>query len=146
MRTMPIVLSGLGVQAALSQGRLTHNNQTCDVFIEAYYQVLDDILKDRDQQFSPILMEPTGHIYNTYSNAIYWFGTSECFEDAIIGPVNDGGDSDTIAAITGSLAGAYYGYEAIPKHWIEQLDPVIKVQLDNYAKLFEKLYSKVCTK
>ena len=70
MRTMPIVLSGLGVQAALSQGRLTHNNQTCDVFIEAYYQVLDDILKDKDQQFSPILMEPTGHIYNTYSNEI----------------------------------------------------------------------------
>nr|WP_082752982.1 ADP-ribosylglycohydrolase family protein [Capnocytophaga haemolytica] len=29
-----------------------------------------------------------------------------------------GEDTDTIGAITGSLAGAIYGYTAIPKQWI----------------------------
>ena len=146
MRTMPIVLSGLSEEAALSQGRLTHNNYVCDYHIKAYYRVLSDILEERDQQFAPILMEPVGHIHNTYTNALYWFATTENFEDAIIGAVNDGGDADTIAAITGSLVGAFYGYESIPQRWIEQLDPVIKVQLDNYANFFEKLYEKGCTK
>jgi ADP-ribosyl-[dinitrogen reductase] hydrolase len=28
-----------------------------------------------------------------------------------------GGDTDTTAAITGALAGAHYGYEAIPNRW-----------------------------
>ena len=33
----------------------------------------------------------------------------------IIKAVNLGGDADTIGAITGGLAGAYYGYDAIPQ-------------------------------
>ena len=146
MRTMPIVLSGLGEDVALSQSRLTHNNDICDTFVKSYYNILTDVLAGNELALSPFLIEPTGHIYNTYTNSIYWFATSECFEDAIIGPVNDGGDADTIAAITGSLAGAYYGFEAIPQKWIAQLDPVIKIQLDEYANIFEKLYEKVCTK
>jgi len=33
--------------------------------------------------------------------------------------VNLGGDTDTIGAIYGQLAGAYYGYDDIPKKWRE---------------------------
>jgi ADP-ribosylglycohydrolase len=31
--------------------------------------------------------------------------------------VNLGNDSDTTAAVTGGLAGLYYGFNAIPAHW-----------------------------
>lgn len=41
--------------------------------------------------------------------AIEAFLESESFEDAIRIAVSLGGDSDTIAAMTGSIAGAYYG-------------------------------------
>ena len=41
--------------------------------------------------------------------------------DSILGAVNIGGDTDTIAAITGSMAGIIYGYDAIPKKWVNQL-------------------------
>ena len=41
--------------------------------------------------------------------AIQAFLESESFEDAIRIAVSLGGDSDTIAAMTGSIAGAYYG-------------------------------------
>lgn len=33
--------------------------------------------------------------------------------------VNLGDDSDTVGAVTGGLAGAYYHLEAIPKEWID---------------------------
>ena len=31
--------------------------------------------------------------------------------------MNLGGDTDTVAAIAGGLAGLYYGYEEIPDDW-----------------------------
>ena len=34
---------------------------------------------------------------------------------------NLGGDADTVAAITGQLAGAIYGKRGIPAHWIERI-------------------------
>ena len=46
----------------------------------------------------------------------------DTYKDAIVGAVNDGGDADTIAAICGGIAGAYYGFENIPEYLIESLD------------------------
>jgi len=45
----------------------------------------------------------------TVPQAIVAFLESASFEDAIRGAVSVGGDSDTLAAITGSIAEAYYG-------------------------------------
>lgn len=49
----------------------------------------------------------------TVPQAIICFLESTGFEDAVRLAVSIGGDSDTIAAITGSIAEAYYG---IPEH------------------------------
>lgn len=142
MRTMPIVLCKLGEETAIQQGRLTHNNKVCDDAIVQYYRALTALLDGFWIEYEcPSLYEPTGHILNTLNNAIYWVQNTESFEEAIIGAVNDGGDADTIAAITGSLAGAYYGFQEIPKRWIDKLDPKIKKILEIYLKIFEK----VCT-
>ena len=87
------------------------------------------------------LLEPSGYIVNTFNNAKYWAGKNS-FEEAIIGAVNHGGDADTIAAITGSLAGAKFGYDNIPKRWIEQLNPEVKKFLENY-KYFVFTYVQI---
>lgn len=140
MRTMPIVLAGLSEDLAISQGRLTHNNILCDNAIEIYYREMEKLLYfNKHRQHAMALTEPTGHVLKTLNNALYWVQNSLNLEEAIVNAVNHGGDADTIAAITGSMAGALYGYEAIPQRWIEQLSPQVKSDLDKYTKLFEKL-------
>lgn len=41
----------------------------------------------------------------------------DSFTDAVTAAVSLGGDTDTIAAMTGALAGARHGYTAIPEQW-----------------------------
>ena len=43
------------------------------------------------------------------------------YKDAVLRAVNLGKGTDTIGAITGSMAGIYYGYDAIPQEWIRTL-------------------------
>ncbi len=46
---------------------------------------------------------------DTVPQALMAFFESTCFEDAIRNAISVGGDSDTLAAITGGIAEAYYG-------------------------------------
>lgn len=146
MRTLPIILVGLTEETAILQGRLTHGNYVCDAAIHMYYENVERFLYEGGfRNVVEGLYEPSGHVVHTLNNALYWVQHTPSFKKAIIGAVNHGGDADTIAAITGSLAGAFYGYEAIPNKWIEQLDPEVRKDLDKYTKLFEKINKKVCT-
>ena len=55
--------------------------------------------------------------------ALYAFVThAEDFEEAVLTVVNAGGDTDTIAALVGALAGAHLGASAIPTRWVEGLE------------------------
>ena len=75
--------------------------------------------------------------------AIEAFVESTSFEDAIRNAISIGGDSDTIAAITGSIAEAYYGIPSeIRKHTLTFLD---KTQLD-ILNAFEEKYGMVVEK
>lgn len=69
--------------------------------------------------------------------ALEAFFESRSFEDAIRNAISVGGDSDTIAAITGSIAEAYYGVPtSIRKHALTFLDE----RLLNILVEFENLY------
>lgn len=48
-------------------------------------------------------------------------GHSDSCRSCVLKAVNLGGDTDTIAAVAGSLAGALYGRAAIPEEWIDAL-------------------------
>lgn len=62
-------------------------------------------------------IDPSGYIVNSLVAAVWAFMNHEDFEAGALAAVNLGGDSDTIGAIYGQLAGAYYGYESIPRSW-----------------------------
>jgi len=44
------------------------------------------------------------------------------FESAVLCAVNAGGDTDTIAAMTGALSGAFNGAMSIPIRWLDELE------------------------
>lgn len=66
-------------------------------------------------------IESTGYVWHSLISAIWCLWNSSSYEEAVLRAVNLGGDTDTIGAITGGLAGLYYGYGAIPKEWIKDL-------------------------
>lgn len=41
--------------------------------------------------------------------------------ESLLWAVNLGEDADTVAAVAGSLAGLYYGYDSIPHEWLAGL-------------------------
>lgn len=73
----------------------------------------------------------------TVPQAIVAFLESENFEDAIRNGISLGGDSDTLCAITGAIAEAYYG---IPKELKDRtlyyLDERIKKKLEKFNTIF----------
>jgi len=54
--------------------------------------------------------------------AIAAFLLAGTFSDAVTIAVNAGGDADTVAAMTGAIAGAYYGATAIPRTWLSVME------------------------
>ena len=62
-------------------------------------------------------------VIDSVPTAIYAFASHlSSFEEAVVWAVNLGGDTDTIGAMTGAVAGAYHGVEAIPDRWLDVLE------------------------
>ena len=64
---------------------------------------------------------------STLDAALWAFNATATFEEGMIAAVNLGGDSDTIGAVFGQIAGAFYGFEAIPKRWVQAVKTWEKV-------------------
>lgn len=63
----------------------------------------------------------SGYVVHSLEAALWAFGRTHNFADAILMAANLGEDADTTAAVCGQLAGAYYGESAIPSPWLERL-------------------------
>lgn len=139
MRAMPCALLNKVIYNVY-QGRLTHNNDICSGVIETYSALLQSYINGCYIDIGvKCLKNPSGYVLDTFNNSVYW-SQEKTFKKAILGAVNHGGDADTIAAITGSLAGAKFGYNAIPNKWIKRLDPGVKEFLEKFKEFtFEYL-------
>ena len=58
-----------------------------------------------------------GYVVTTLEAALWAFHKSDNFRDGAILAVNLGDDADTVGAVYGQIAGAYYGEEGIPAEW-----------------------------
>jgi ADP-ribosyl-[dinitrogen reductase] hydrolase len=54
--------------------------------------------------------------------ALVSFMHARTLEGAILSAINLGGDADTVGACCGALAGAYWGFDAIPHRWRKDLE------------------------
>ena len=62
-----------------------------------------------------------GTAVKTLEAALWAFNKTSTFEEGCLLAVNLGDDSDTVGAVYGQLAGAYYGVDAIPAGWVSGL-------------------------
>lgn len=58
-----------------------------------------------------------GFAYNTLEAALYAFNRFDSFKDGLVFVVNLGDDTDTVGAVYGQIAGAYYGINEIPESY-----------------------------
>jgi len=163
MRCLPVALyyndADKILEITASQSMLTHYDQkavdACKFYNMLAYRYLNDKLKiptieeciekypDYKQVFRLTIknLKPSGYVIDTLVCALWCFINTSTFEDAVCEAANLGGDADTIAAITGGIAGVYYGYDAIPDRWKEKI--LVKEQLTSIAKRIMKDNSKV---
>lgn len=59
----------------------------------------------------------SGYSVASLEAALWCFYHSTSFREAVLVAANLGDDADTTAAITGQIAGAFYGVDNIPTHW-----------------------------
>ncbi len=85
--------------------------------VEGIARIAGGSFKDRH----PPEIRGTGYVVRSLEAALWAFHRSETFREGALLAANLGDDADTTAAIYGQIAGAYYGAEAIPAAWREQL-------------------------
>ncbi|MFF4971872.1 ADP-ribosylglycohydrolase family protein [Streptomyces sp. NPDC001083] len=82
---------------------------------DRYAAVLaEDWHPDRATEFN-------GAVWPCLGSAVWALRSTDSYEGAVRAAVDLGGDTDTVAAVTGGLAGAVYGADGIPGRWIEPL-------------------------
>lgn len=95
-----------------------------------------------EEYFGKAFVHP--YAISTVACAIFIFlSRMNTFEDCIYALAGAGGDSDTIGAIGGSLAGAYFGFENIPKGLIDLVKnrkKIIEISEDLYLKFKERSF------
>lgn len=116
------------------QSKMTHNDERCNQACELYNRIVFHILNQnvglqeaieseiRQTEYEPSLYdepkcEPSGFVVHTFRWVLHILMTSQSFEEVVQRAANLGGDSDTIGAIAGGLAGVYYGYGGIPERY-----------------------------
>lgn len=91
-----------------------------------------------DPNFSSLSKEEiksSGFVVDTLESSIWCLMNANSFYETVVLAVNLGDDTDTVGAITGSMAGLLYGINNIPKNWIENLKNIN--YLDDLVSRFE---------
>ena len=120
---------------------LTHNSNRVREVVDRFAKVLDEHMAGiRTDESSPCKtreeVNNSGWAVSTLDAALWAFNKTESFEEGLIAAVNLGGDSDSIGAVFGQIAGAYYGFDSIPERWVkavktwETVDALIERFLD----------------
>ena len=137
----------VAIKTAGAIAQMTHwdkkSTEACILYTEMINLIIESVNKEQALQIIRGVLQgseyslkirkqlnPTGYVVDSFNCALHSIAATGTFEEAIIEAANLGGDADTIAAITGGLAGAIYGYREIPERWIQALDPKIRKQLD----------------
>lgn len=113
---------------------------SCELAIKIY----QDMFPEEMDIFSRILnlellkleekdISSSGYVLHSLEAAIWCSLQFNSFSEMVVGAVNLGDDTDTIGAITGSIAGCLYGYSSIPENWMRKI-----IRIEDAAQLIEQ--------
>ena len=99
-----------------------------------YYMRLfsGEIVSAREEE-----IKSSGYIVDTLEAAIWVTLNTKSYREAVLRAVNLGEDTDTVAAVAGTLSAALYGISGIPEDWLSAL-----IRRDYIEKLCDKAYDK----
>jgi ADP-ribosyl-[dinitrogen reductase] hydrolase len=89
--------------------------------ISEYDPMLAPVLEGAYREKTRDEIHSDSWVIHTIETVLWAFSTTETFEEGLVRIVNLAEDADTNGAIYGMLAGAYYGYDTIPRRWLDAL-------------------------
>ncbi len=109
--------------------------------IEPYeYSKFTRVLDGSIDRLEANMISSSGYVIDSLEVSIWTLLTTSSFSEAVLKSINLGGDTDTNGAITGGLAGIYYGLDSIHPDWIKKT-----ARIDDIIKLIEKFHKAVST-
>lgn len=111
------ILAGGTVSASLAKASAT----LAPAVPEAERRILADLLSGAVLHRTMDEIRSTGYVVHTLEAALWCMSRCLGFERCVLEAVNLGDDTDTVGAVTGGLAGLFYGLDAIPRAWIDAL-------------------------
>lgn len=101
-------------------------------------ELFERILMNDISKYNEDEIKSSGYVLHSLEASLWCFLNSETYSEAVLKAVNLGEDTDTTGAITGGIAGIYYGFENIPEEWIAEL-----VRKDDIENVCNKLENKL---
>lgn len=97
----------------------------------------DTLLKLSEAPYSKMeeWVNVSGFSTDTLCAALYCFFNTGSFKECVLTAVNLGGDTDSVGAVAGQIAGAFYGLSGIPKEYIDGLQ-----NSDRFLTLAKQLF------
>lgn len=108
----------------------TFNQQYLNCDVSEFKRIVSGELLHLDMDS----IESSGYVIHTLEACLWCVFTTDNYKDAVLRAVNLGNDTDTIAALSGALAGLLYGLKDIPSTWLSNLRE--KEKLDSIVSEF----------
>lgn len=112
------------------------------LFKEEALNKYDRILKADIKTLARSEIKTSGYVVDTLGCALWILLSNSSLKDVLLTGANIGGDTDTITAISASMAGIVYGLNSVPQKWINILKR--KDYLFDLALKFEKKLKLSC--
>ena len=165
MRILPLAFTGCDDRTINDISGLTHahwiSKTACRIYVhiarsllagERLEDVLDDVVPETTGgEFDKIGRLPEmnrdeiksgGYVVDTLEAALWCVLHSDSYRECVLLAVNLGGDTDTVAAVAGGLAGIIYGSggeKGIPEEWIDKIAK--KDWIKSLCEKFERNYT-----
>lgn len=162
MRILPLAFADAGDKEIDAVSGLTHNHEISKAGCRLYVEIARQIMKGESLEWIleyglgsmpaeyvriPSLkyvleddIRSSGYVVDTLEAALWCLLHSGSYKNAVLMAVNLGNDTDTVAAVTGGLAGLMYGVGekkgGIPEEWIKQIPR--RTWIKKLCTMFEK--------